>query len=184
MTTMSKPEPWLRGPVPESPTLLQPAAHAFLLALESVEAAVSGISDEHLWIKPGGAASIGFHLLHLVGSTDRLLTYARGDSLSDLQRAALAAEGKLSPPYPTLDQLLAGWRSGVETALGQLAATPEAGLKDARQVGRAKLPSTVLGLLFHASEHAQRHAGQIVTTAKIVQGLQLEPAPGREPVTG
>jgi hypothetical protein len=27
-----------------------------------------------------------------------------------------------------------------------------------------------LGLLFHAAEHAQRHAGQIATTARILQG--------------
>ena len=39
------------------------------------------------------------------------------------------------------------------------------------RVGRAGLPSTVRGLLFHAAEHAQRHAGQIVTTAKIVRAL-------------
>ena len=173
MTTVSKPEPWLRGPVPEIPALLQPAAHAFLLALESIEAAVSGLTHHQLWLEPGGAASLGFHLLHLAGSTDRLLTYARGEALSEPQRAVLAAEGTLTPPYPTLDRLLAGWRTSVEGALRQLAATPEAVLKDARQVGRAQLPSTVLGLLFHASEHAQRHAGQIVTTAKIVRGLGL-----------
>jgi hypothetical protein len=33
------------------------------------------------------------------------------------------------------------------------------------------LPSTVLGLLFHAAEHAQRHVGQAVTTAKVVAGV-------------
>ena len=173
MTTMSKPEPWLRGPVPEIPALLQPAAHAFLLALESVEAAVSGLTDDQLWIEPGGAASLGFHLLHLTGQHRSPLNVRARRALSESQRAALAAEGTLTPPYPTLDQLLAGWRKGVEGALRQLAATPEAVLKDARQVGRAQLPSTVLGLLFHASEHAQRHAGQIVTTGKIVRGLGL-----------
>src|SRR4030095_16133200 len=75
--TPSQPEPWLRGPVPGIPTLLQPAAHAFLLALEDVEVAVSDVSVDQLWLEPGGAASLGFHLLHLTGSTDRLLTYAR-----------------------------------------------------------------------------------------------------------
>jgi hypothetical protein len=28
----------------------------------------------------------------------------------------------------------------------------------------------VIGLLFHAAEHTQRHVGQLVTTAKIVRG--------------
>ena len=42
-------------------------------------------------------------------------------------------------------------------------------LLEARGVGRLQLPSTVLGLLFHAAEHTQRHVGQIVTTARMVQ---------------
>jgi len=41
-------------------------------------------------------------------------------------------------------------------------------LTDARAVGRQRLPSTVIGLLVHAAEHTTRHAGQIITTAKIV----------------
>jgi hypothetical protein len=37
-------------------------------------------------------------------------------------------------------------------------------------VGRAKLPATTLGLLFHAAEHTQRHVGQLMTTLKVVRG--------------
>ena len=173
---VAQPEPWLRGPVPGIPALLQPAAHAFLLALEDVEAAVSGLTVDQLWLKPGGAASPGFHLVHLAGSTDRLLTYARGEALSAAQRAALAGERALALPYPTLDELLTGWRTTVEGALCQLAATPEATLNNARLVGRAQLQSTVLGLLFHAAEHAQRHVGQLVTTSKIIRGTALDAA--------
>ena len=169
--TISQPEPWLRGPVPGIPALLQPAAHALLLALEELEATVSELTVDQLWLEPGGAASLGFHLVHLAGSTDRLLTYARGESLSAAQRADLAAERALAPPYPSLDELLIGWRTTVEAALRQLASTPEATLTNARLVGRAQLPSTVLGLMFHAAEHAQRHVGQIVTTAKIIRGI-------------
>ena len=33
------------------------------------------------------------------------------------------------------------------------------------------VPSNVRGLLFHAAEHATRHVGQIITTAKIVTGF-------------
>ncbi|MGH7497555.1 MAG: hypothetical protein ACREL3_01755 [Gemmatimonadales bacterium] len=36
-----------------------------------------------------------------------------------------------------------------------------------REVGRKRLPSTTLGLVFHAAEHSSRHAGQIVTLAHI-----------------
>ena len=41
--------------------------------------------------------------------------------------------------------------------------------RSGRSGGRA-LPTTVVGLLFHAAEHSQRHAGQIVTTAALIRG--------------
>jgi hypothetical protein len=53
--------------------------------------------------------------------------------------------------------------------MAQLRDTSEQVLLEQRGVGRAQLPSTVLGLLFHGGEHAARHAGQIVTTARIVR---------------
>ncbi|HET9276074.1 MAG TPA: DinB family protein [Gemmatimonadales bacterium] len=167
--TPAAPEPWLRGPVPRIPALLQPAAHAFLMAREDIQAALAGVTVEQLWLEPGGAASLGFHLGHLAGSTGRLLTYARGEALSDAQRAALARERELSTSRPPLEELLAAWDGVVAAALEQLAATPERALAEPRAVGRARLPSTVMGLLFHAAEHAARHTGQIVTTAKLVR---------------
>jgi hypothetical protein len=45
--------------------------------------------------------------------------------------------------------------------------TGEATLTATREVGRARLPSTVIGLLFHAAEHTQRHAGQALTTKRM-----------------
>lgn len=65
-------------------------------------------------------------------------------------------------------RLLAAFEEVVERALEQLKRTDEAALLDARGVGRAQLPSTVLGLLFHAAEHTQRHLGQIATTVRMV----------------
>jgi hypothetical protein len=73
--TSSLPEPWLRGPLPGIPPLLQPAAHAFVMAREDVTAAVAGLTPDALWLEPGGIAPVGFHLAHLAGSTDRLLTW-------------------------------------------------------------------------------------------------------------
>ncbi|MCA1583415.1 MAG: DinB family protein [Acidobacteria bacterium] len=168
----SPPEPWLRGAIPGIPALLQPAAHAFQMALEDTERVVEGLTPDQLWREPGGAASVGFHLRHLAGSTDRLLTYARGERLSAAQRGAVAAESA-ADSRPPLAALLEGWSTTVHCALQQLAATPEAALLEARAVGRAQLPSTVIGLLFHAAEHGSRHTGQLVTTAKIVSGLGL-----------
>jgi uncharacterized damage-inducible protein DinB len=168
--TTSQPEPWLRGPMPRIPALLQPAAHALVMALEDVERAAADLAVEELWARPNGAASLGFHLAHLSGSTDRLLTYARGASLSPEQLSTLEAERRLDATRPSLESLLDAWRSTVERALEQIGQIADAELLQPRTVGRGKLPSNVLGLVFHAAEHAQRHAGQVVTTAKIVRG--------------
>jgi hypothetical protein len=167
------PEPWLRGPVAGIHGLLQPAAHAFIMAREDVDAAASGMTDEELWATPGGIAPVGFHLVHLSGSTNRLLTYARGTTLSDAQQATLAAERELQRLRPSLESMLEAWHRTVDDALRQLAGTPEASLLEPRPVGRARLPSTVLGLIVHSAEHAQRHSGQIITTAKVVRSARL-----------
>ncbi|MES1241680.1 MAG: DinB family protein [Acidobacteriota bacterium] len=164
------PEVWLRGPVAEIPPLLQPVAHALLQAVEDIRRATEPLTAGHLWARPGGAASVGFHVRHAAGSLDRLFTYARGEALSEEQRAWLAAEAE---PGSSPAELAHTFERQVERALEQLRDTPESTLRDARGVGRQQLPVTVLGLLFHAAEHTQRHVGQIVTTAKIVQGLGI-----------
>jgi uncharacterized damage-inducible protein DinB len=146
------------------------AAHALTQAAEELEAA-AGLSPQQVWAKPGGAASIGFHLRHLAASTDRLLTYARGEPLSAAQRQALADEGRPGDPPASAAELLRGARAALEAALAALRAADPARLEDARTVGRAALPTTVRGLLGHVAEHATRHAGQVVTTARVVRGL-------------
>jgi uncharacterized damage-inducible protein DinB len=160
---------WLTGPVAGVPAPLQPAAHALLQTVEDISGALENMPEEDIWLTPGGAASIGFHLTHLAGATDRLCTTARGERLSDTQKAALAAERTPSSPRPPLAALIAGATAALRAAVDQLRVTDPATLADARPVGRAGLPSTVGGLLFHAAEHSQRHAGQIVTTAKILR---------------
>ncbi|MEI9810890.1 MAG: hypothetical protein WDO16_25110 [Bacteroidota bacterium] len=49
--------------------------------------------------------------------------------------------------------------------------TDEAILTSVRGVGRAKIPSTVMGLLFHAAEHTMRHTGQLLVTAGILKAI-------------
>ena len=171
MTTPEPPEVWLRGPIPEIPPLLQPVAHALLQAAEEVRRIVGPLSAVHLWARPGGAASVGFHVRHAAGSLDRLFTYARGEGLSEEQRSFLAAEGEPGSPPAQAAALAAAFERQVDRALAQLRGTQESTLLEPRGVGRLQLPSTVLGLLFHAAEHTQRHVGQIVTTARIVQAL-------------
>ena len=171
MTTPEPPEVWLRGSIPEVPPLLQPVAHALLQAVEEVRQVVEPLSAAHLWARPGGAASVGFHVRHAEGSLDRLFTYARGEGLSAEQQAFLAAEGEPGSPPADAAVLAAAFEHQVGRALAQLRGTRENTLLEPRGVGRLQLPSTVLGLLFHAAEHTQRHIGQIVTTARIAQSL-------------
>ena len=165
---MPEPEYWLRGPVDGIAPLLQPVAHSLFQAREDVAAALSRTPLEHLWMTPHGAASIGFHVKHLCGSLDRLLSYARGEALTPAQLTYLQTESAPGIPPADAASLNALVDETIERALRQLRGTSVETLTDARAVGRQRLPSTVIGLLVHAAEHTTRHAGQIITTAKIV----------------
>jgi uncharacterized damage-inducible protein DinB len=145
---------------------LQPVAHALLQAREEVEAVMRNFPEDQLWQRPGGVASVGFHLQHLAGVLDRLFTYARGEQLNERQVQSLSGEGKPDESLGSQD-LIAAFNSQVDRALEQLRATDERTLTGYRSVGRAALPSTVLGLLVHAAEHTQRHVGQLLVTVRI-----------------
>ena len=165
-----QPEVWLRGPVDGFEPLLMPAVHALLQAREDVESLAASVPAEHVWQRPGGAASIGFHLRHMGGALERLLTYARGETLSDAQRSAARAEGEPDEPAPSLHEIAAGTCASIDRALEQLQSTSAADLLAPRKVGRLGLPSTTLGLIFHAAEHCTRHVGQSISTARILSG--------------
>src|SRR5690606_19055205 len=114
----------------------------------------------------------GFHIRHMARALDRLLTYARGEPLSADQLRELAEEKTPSPEVPLAD-LLAELDRRIDAALAQLRETPEATLDEPRAVGRAGLPSTVRGLLYHAGEHTTRHAGQVSTTVRVLAAGQV-----------
>lgn len=170
MSTPSTTEAWLSGPIAGVDPYLMPAAHALVQASSDLERAARDLTPAQLWATPGGAASVGFHLRHIAGSIDRLLTYARGDVLSDAQRALIPTEGVPGEPPADAASLVRGAQEAIAHAIDVLRATPHATLLEPRSVGRAKLPSTVLGLLMHIAEHTQRHTGQVITTAKVVRG--------------
>jgi uncharacterized damage-inducible protein DinB len=163
---MKKPEVWMRGPITDVPPLLQPVAHALLQATEEVEAVMNEFNASHLWVKPAGMASVGFHLRHLSGVLDRLFTYARSESLTPQQLAYLQHEG--IQDSDTIAILLDRFRMHVDRAIVQLKATADQDLLAPRGIGRQQIPTTVLGLLFHAAEHTQRHVGQLLVTARWV----------------
>lgn len=162
------PEYWLRGPVDDIPALLQPVAHALLQAREELNSALENFPDDKLWQKPAGMASIGFHLQHITGVLDRLLTYARGEFLSDEQLLYLKNEGMAQPGLSTGAEMRGAIDAQLEKVFHQLKTTNPGTLTESRGVGRAQLPSTVGGLLFHAAEHTMRHLGQLLVTSAVV----------------
>jgi uncharacterized damage-inducible protein DinB len=163
----AKTEAWQRGPMPGIDPWLMPVAHALTQAREDLGDLVATVPSDRVWQRPGGAASIGFHVRHTGGALDRLFTYARGETLSDAQRAALRVEGEPGNPPATMAELVADVDRIIERAFEQLRSTPSSTLLEHRAVGRAQLPTTVLGLLMHAAEHCTRHVGQAITTALV-----------------
>ncbi|MVM32665.1 DUF664 domain-containing protein [Spirosoma sp. HMF4905] len=161
-------EVWLRGPLSDVPALVQPIAHALLQAREEVNALMLDFPEQLLWERPANVASVGFHLQHLTGVLDRLFTYARQEALSPDQLAALAAEGKPNETVSSVQELVNSFHEQVEKAIGQLRTTDEQTLTEVRGVGRAQLPSTVIGLLTHAAEHTMRHVGQLSVTVRVI----------------
>ncbi|MBA4852330.1 DinB family protein [Emticicia sp. BO119] len=168
MADAPKLEVWLRRPLPDIPALLQPIAHALLQVQEEVHALMADFPENLLWERPANIASPAFHLQHLTGVLDRLFTYARGEALSIAQLNALVSEGKLNKSV-TVQGLLSAFDRQIEQSISALAKTNEKILTDAREVGRAKLPSTVIGLLTHSAEHTTRHVGQLLVTIKILR---------------
>jgi uncharacterized damage-inducible protein DinB len=69
----------------------------------------------------------------------------------------------------TTGDLLKRFSEQVERSIKQLQETDPAALTEARGVGRKQLPSTVIGLLFHAAEHTMRHTGQLLVTVKMLE---------------
>lgn len=164
----SKPEAWLRGPVPDIAPALQPVAHALIQVREDLPPLLESLTEAQLRSRPGGSASIAFHAVHLAGSLDRLATYARGETLSPAQLAALKAERAADTLRPSGRELARLVTGAIDAALHDLGTYFEDDLFTPREVGRAKLPATVLGLLVHAAEHTARHAGQIRTLSIVL----------------
>ena len=120
-----------------------------------------------------GLAPVAFQLRHIVGSLDRLLTYAEGKSLNAAQLKTLAEEMR---PEGSKEEILAEFESGLSDAERRVCAIDFAAWSEPREVGRRKLPTTVAGLLIHCAEHTQRHVGQAITTAKVLLELRGQPS--------
>ena len=167
----NKKEVWLRGPLTDVTPMLQPVAHALLQAQEEINELMNGFPQENLWLRPGGIASVGFHLQHIKGVLSRLFTYAAEEQLNESQLAYLQQEG-LPGEKLTSDVLVQEINLQIEEALDHLRKVNPSTLLHPREVGRARLPSTTLGLYVHAAEHTMRHLGQLLVTIKLLPLLR------------
>jgi uncharacterized damage-inducible protein DinB len=163
-------ENWLRGKVERVPDLLQPAAHALLQSKEEVSKYLRDFPEDKLWIKPAGRASVAFHLQHIAGVIDRLLTYAKGDSLTETQLNYVRSEG-VQKEEVDLKTLIANVEFQIDKALEFLKTLDENNLNKKVEIGRKRIPSTLIGVLFHAGEHSQRHIGQLLVTVSVVKNM-------------
>ena len=160
------PEPWLLGTLMHVDPVQRAVLHALELAKEDLEKWCADLSDEELNARPGNLAPVAFHLRHLARSTDRLLTYAENRSLSPEQIGVMKQE---LDPGGTRETLFAELNNGLQTAVERIRAIPPERLSEPRVVGRQRMPTTVAGLVIHVGDHAQRHVGQAITTAKILK---------------
>ena len=109
----AQPDAWLRGQMAGYEPLVMPVVHALIQAREEITSLVGTVSEDSVWVSPGGAASVGFHVRHLGGALDRLFTYARGQGLSEEQLAALAEGDELAVRgIEELRQVVAGAAAG------------------------------------------------------------------------
>ncbi|MFT4203971.1 MAG: DinB family protein [Chitinophagaceae bacterium] len=164
-------EVWLRNEtIPDLSPILQPAANALLEAAEEINIFLKDFPASRLWEKPAGCASVGFHLLHITGFLDRLLTYAEGNALSEQQLAYLQSENDVHPI--DVKSLLGQTANNIYHAVERLKSFTDNTLIEIRYVGRSKIPTTTIGLLFHAAEHTMRHTGQLLVTSKIIKNQE------------
>ena len=160
-------EPWLRGTHADLDAVVRQVVHALELAEEDVAKWCGGLTDEEMNARPLGLASVAFHLRHIARSLDRLLSYAEGTQLDATQLAALRTELDAGAVQA---EVMAEFEAGIRDALRRVRVFGPEQFNEERAVGRAKLPTTVGGLLVHCADHTQRHVGQAVTTAKVVRG--------------
>jgi len=159
---------WLSGKIEGFPDLLQPVVHSLLQSKLELNKYMLDFPDLLLWEKQAGRASVGFHLQHLSGVLDRLFSYAEGENLSEIQLKYLKSEGVQNKTFSS-SFLTEEFNKKVDDVLKKLKGIPVSSLTEFRGVGRKQLPSSVIGLLFHAAEHTQRHIGQLLVTASVVK---------------
>ena len=174
MSTASAPytEPWLRGSYIDVPAAGRAVLHALELARDDLTKWTAGLTGAEIHTSPLGLTPIAFHLRHIAGSVDRILTYAEGGRLSPGQLTALKAEQGSEGDQEPLAALLAEVEASFSRAAGRIRRLAAANFDTPRFVGRKQLPTSIGGALIHVADHTMRHVGQVVATAKVLIALR------------
>ena len=166
-------EVWMRGPISGISPFLQPVAHALLQIDEDIQKQLTDEIEPYLWIRPFEMANIAFHIQHIVGVIQRMVIYSKGESLTEEELQEIKLEGIQNPEINN-EVLKNRLHEVIEQTVRYLKSIDPNTLADERFLGRKKIPTTQIGLLFHAAEHGQRHYGQLLVTIKTVKGLFLQ----------
>ena len=138
----NKSEVWLRGPLNNMPVLLQPVAHALLSPWRDcrINASVPRwiiMAKRHYGIANIPFTAPGWRYWPT-------FCHAKGEHLDQQQLNELAAEGKRSSANVRMADLVTRFNLQVDKAIDQLCKTDETTPTAVREVGRVKLPSTVI----------------------------------------
>jgi uncharacterized damage-inducible protein DinB len=175
MSGMKEPEPWLRGPLPGVDPLIAPLLRSFEHAREELADYVRDLTPEQVWARPHGQVPLGYHVRHIAGSVNRMMTYLLGGTLTDAQHADKSREQQ---PGASAEELLAEVEASLTRAAEDARRITRDSLTEPRYVGRLRLPTTAAGLLVHIAEHTQRHVGQAIEAAKLARAYSSSDASG------
>ena len=160
-----RPEPWLSGALSDVHPVMAALLYSFQHARADLEAWTRDLSTEDLSRSVLGLAPVSFHIRHIAGSVDRLLTYARGEQLSAAQMSALRDEAGIGMSRAALLKTIDDEFERAGTTLRGFAPMS---FGDTREIGRKRIPVPLATLLVHIAEHTQRHVGEAIVTAKAV----------------
>jgi uncharacterized damage-inducible protein DinB len=157
-------EPWLRGGITDLDPVRAAVLYSFQHAREDIAEWTSRMPEADLCMRFGSVASAGFHIRHIAGSVERLMTYAQGKQLTDEQLQSMREENE---GIFSRAELLATLDQSFERAEAVLRSLDPAQYGEIRQIGRRNIPVPLGVLLVHIAEHTQRHVGEIIMTVKI-----------------
>jgi hypothetical protein len=159
-------EPWLRGPLAAVHPITVPFLHSMIQVREDLARWTADLTTDQIWARPFDLGPVGFHIRHIGGASQRLATYLKGETLNEAQLLELKHEMDPGEPVGVLLWILEDRLLYAESIVKAL--DPRT-WSDPRKVGRQALPTTVGGLVAHMAEHAQRHVGEAIVTAKVVR---------------